>query len=78
MSVPIIAGVTFAFRAAAGLGQWTYVAYGVLAEVVVVWALRPNIKRLVAGEERLVGWRARRNQSGEESTSQINGEDPGV
>jgi glycerol-3-phosphate acyltransferase PlsY len=78
MSVPIIAGVTFAIRAAAGLGQWTYVAYGVLAEVVVVWALRPNIKRLVAGEERLVGWRARRNQSGDESTSQINGEDPGV
>jgi len=59
MSVPLIAGVTLALRAAAGLSSWTLVMYGVLAELVVLWALRPNIKRLVAGEERLVGWRAR-------------------
>ena len=26
----------------------------------LIWALRPNIKRLLEGNERLVGWRARR------------------
>ncbi|MFN2148251.1 MAG: glycerol-3-phosphate acyltransferase [Anaerolineales bacterium] len=62
MSVPIITGVVLALRAAAGLNSWTYVAFGLLAEIVVLWALRPNILRLIAGEERLIGWRARRKQ----------------
>jgi len=78
MSVPLISGVVFAFRAAAGLGEWTYAAYGILAEMVVVWALRPNIKRLLAGEERLVGWRARRRQleiESEAGSSQEQAED---
>jgi glycerol-3-phosphate acyltransferase PlsY len=62
MSVPVIAGVTFAIRAMSGEGTWIYIFYGLLAEIVVLWALRPNIQRLIAGEERLVGWRARRQQ----------------
>jgi glycerol-3-phosphate acyltransferase PlsY len=36
-----------------------YVCGGLASAGVVVWALRPNIKRLLAGEERLVGPRAR-------------------
>ena len=60
MSVPIITGVVLALRAAAGLNEWTYVLFGLLAEIVVLRALRPNIQRLIAGEERLIGWRARR------------------
>jgi glycerol-3-phosphate acyltransferase PlsY len=36
-----------------------YVAGGVAAAAVVTWALRPNIKRLFNGTERLVGLRAR-------------------
>lgn len=37
-----------------------YVVGGLIAAAIVVWALRPNIKRLIAGTERLVGPRARR------------------
>jgi len=59
----IIAGmvlVTFIVRAALQADpNWWYVAYAAAAMVVVLWALRPNIKRLRAGTERLVGLRAR-------------------
>ena len=58
MSMPLIAAAAFAWRAMHGLGPWEYVAYGLIAEVLLLWSLRPNIKRLIAGEERIVGVRA--------------------
>ena len=39
-----------------------YVMYGVIAEIMLMWALRPNIKRLSQGTERVVGWRAKRQK----------------
>ena len=57
MSMPLIATIVFAWRAARGLGPWAYVAYGLLAEALLLYSLRPNIKRLIAGEERVVGLR---------------------
>lgn len=60
MSVSFLAGIIFAVRAALGLSPWAYVGYAILAELLVIWALRPNIKRLFKGDERLVGWRAHR------------------
>ena len=60
MSVALIAIVVFAVRAWMGLSPWQYIIYGVLAEILLLWALRPNIKRLLAGEERLHGWRTKR------------------
>ena len=59
MSLPIIAIIIFIIRASMGLSPWIYVLYGVLAELLLLWALRPNIKRLFDGTERLVGWRAK-------------------
>jgi acyl phosphate:glycerol-3-phosphate acyltransferase len=53
--VPIL----FAVRALVGKAPWEYVIYGVLTGILVVWALRPNIRRLKAGTERLVGPRAK-------------------
>jgi glycerol-3-phosphate acyltransferase PlsY len=61
MSLPIIAMIIFIVRASLGLSPWIYVLYGLLAELLLLWALRPNIKRLIAGNERLVGWRAKHN-----------------
>lgn len=59
----LIAGmvlVTFVVRAALQADpNWWYAAYGVAAAVAVAWALRPNIKRLREGTERMVGLRAR-------------------
>ena len=48
-----------AVEANAGAIPWAYVAYGVAAELLMMWALRPNLDRLRRGQERLVGWRAR-------------------
>ncbi|MBT3320904.1 MAG: glycerol-3-phosphate acyltransferase [Anaerolineae bacterium] len=59
MSVALIATVIFIVRAWMGLSPWQYILYGVLAEALLIWALRPNIKRLLAGEERLHGWRSK-------------------
>ena len=60
MSIGIFAMLLFAARAWLGLSSWIYVAYGLLAEVLLLWALRPNIKNLLNGAERGIGWRARR------------------
>ncbi|MFC2064842.1 glycerol-3-phosphate acyltransferase [Chloroflexota bacterium] len=63
MSVAFFAIIVFLVRAMMGLSPWAYVLYGVLAEILLVWALRPNIKRLREGTERLHGWRAKRKQA---------------
>lgn len=63
MSVPILAILIFAVHAYLGASPWQFVFYGVIAEIILIWALRPNIRRLLNGEERLVGWRARRKNA---------------
>ncbi|MGD8634082.1 MAG: glycerol-3-phosphate acyltransferase, partial [Anaerolineales bacterium] len=68
LSVPLLAGILFAWRAALGIGPWAYVLFAVLVEIIVAWALRPNIKRLIRGEERLVGWRAKKDIEKENET----------
>ena len=54
MSVAFFAIVVFAVRAALGLSSWMDVLFGVVAEILLIWALRPNIKSLLAGTERVV------------------------
>jgi glycerol-3-phosphate acyltransferase PlsY len=39
---------------------WQYIFYGILVQVILIWALRPNIKRLMNGTERISGLRARK------------------
>ena len=51
--------VLFAVRALVSKAPWEFAVYGIAAGTLVVWALRPNISRLKAGTERLVGPRAR-------------------
>jgi glycerol-3-phosphate acyltransferase PlsY len=60
MSIPLVATIIFAYRAWIGASPWQYVIYGIVTEIILIWALRPNILRLMNGTERLVGWRARR------------------
>lgn len=64
MSVALIAMAIFIVRAAMGLSPWQYIVYGLLAEFLLIWALRPNIKRLMEGNERLHGWRAKSPKRG--------------
>lgn len=61
MSVAFFAIIVFAIRALLGYGLWIDVLYGVLAEILLIWALRPNLQRLFSGQERIVrqslhGW----------------------
>ncbi|MFZ5911772.1 MAG: glycerol-3-phosphate acyltransferase [Chloroflexota bacterium] len=66
MSVAFFAIIIFGIRAWLGLTPWVDVVYGVLAEILLIWALRPNLQKLFAGQERIVkyslnGWiRSRR------------------
>ena len=53
--------VVFALRAILGVHEPIEIWYGVMAELLLILALRPNIKRLMAGNERVVkfslnGW----------------------
>lgn len=67
MAVALFAIILFAIRASQGLMPWIDVWYGVGAEILLIWALRPNLKKLFEGQERVVkyslnGWlRARRD-----------------
>lgn len=69
MTVPLVVIIVFAVRAALGQQDPVDVWYGVVAEILLLWALRPNIKKLVAGNERVIkyslnGWlRARKNSA---------------
>ena len=37
--------------------HWQYILYGVATLLILLWALRPNIKALMEGRERFHGWR---------------------
>jgi len=60
LTVGFVSIVVFVVRAWLGDGPWVYVAYGIVAELLIIWALRPNIKRIIDGTERPVGLRAAR------------------
>ena len=62
MSLPLLSSLIFLFLHLTGRAPWEYILLGVFGEIIVLWALRPNIQRLLAGEERLVGWRASRKE----------------
>jgi len=59
LTVGALMTVTLAIQANAGLVPWSYVAFGLGAEGLMLLALRPNLDRLRRGEERVVGLRAR-------------------
>lgn len=66
MAIGLVVIIIFAIRASLGLQNPIDISYGIVAELLLIWALRPNIKKLLAGKERVIhtslhGWlRARR------------------
>lgn len=70
MAVALYSTLAFAYFASQGIIPWAYVWYGVGAEILLVLALQPNIKRLFEGNERVVkyslnGWlKARKEKKG--------------
>jgi len=71
MAIGVVVIVVFGVRAWLGLQESTDIWYGVIAELLLIWALRPNIKKLFSGNERVVntslnGWlRARKQAKGQ-------------
>jgi glycerol-3-phosphate acyltransferase PlsY len=55
LSIGLMTILIFSVRAYLGLGPWEYIIYGIVAEILLVWTLRPNIKRLMEGTERRHG-----------------------
>lgn len=62
MAVALLATITFIITTILGITPWEYILYGILTEIMLIWALRPNIQRLMKGTERVTGWRARRKK----------------
>ncbi len=66
MAIGLVVTVVFIIRAALGYQNSLDIWYGIIATLFLIWALRPNIKKLFAGQERVVkyslnGWlRARK------------------
>jgi glycerol-3-phosphate acyltransferase PlsY len=64
LSMAAVTITIFAIRYALGIdATLAYLAGSLVAGLVVTWALRPNIRRVLNGTERLVGRRARRAES---------------
>ena len=61
MSVGIVSSLVFAVGALTGRLPAAYILYGVVAEGLLLWALRPNIHALRKGTERRVSWRAQKS-----------------
>jgi glycerol-3-phosphate acyltransferase PlsY len=70
MAIGVIVIIIFAIRAALDLQPSIDIWYGIMAELLLIWALRPNIQKLLAGKERVIkyslnGWlRARKEARG--------------
>lgn len=58
ISIAAAATVIFTVRAVVVDAPWQYIVFGILALLIVLYALRPNLKRLREGTERVVGLRA--------------------
>ena len=72
MAIGLVVTVVFAIYSWLGLLEPVNIWYGIIAELFLIWALRPNIKKLLAGKERVVkfslnGWLRARKEARAES-----------
>jgi glycerol-3-phosphate acyltransferase PlsY len=65
ISLPLIGSLILLIRFLNADQPWEYIFSGLLSEILIVWALIPNIKRLLNGTERLVGFRAKKKKQEE-------------
>lgn len=73
MAIGLVVTIVFVVRSSLGLLEPVTIWYGVIAELLLIWALRPNIKKLLTGNERVVkfslnGWLRARKQARIESS----------
>ncbi len=63
LSVAPVATAIFVIRYLSGVSPWQDILFGVIATLLLIWALRPNITALVEGRERFHGWRPWRKKA---------------
>lgn len=78
MAIGVVVIIIFAIRAALELQPSIDILYGVVAEILLIWALRPNIQKLLAGNERVIkyslnGWLKAKKEANAESKIMKNG-----
>lgn len=71
IGIGLIVITMFGINISNGLQNPIDIWYGILAELILLWALRPNLKKLLAGQERVVkyslnGWLRARKEAREE------------
>lgn len=69
LSVAVFSMVVFFITWLVGITPWQYILYCVFGLFLLAWSLRPNIKRLIEGNERVVGFRARKKGKDYSSSS---------
>ena len=69
ISVAVTSVVLFSVLAWLYGTPWQYAIYGILTGLILAYALRPNIRRLLNGTERVVGYRARGKKKDQQSPS---------
>ena len=60
ISIALTSTIIFIIGAIYDMTPWPYLVYGLLAEILILIALRPNIQRLVDGTERIHGLRSKK------------------
>ena len=71
ISISLTATIIFALLYFFGYStHWQYIVYGLATFVILLWALRPNIKALMEGRERFHGWRPWRKKEAEAKKSE--------
>ncbi|MCL4531074.1 MAG: glycerol-3-phosphate acyltransferase [Chloroflexi bacterium] len=57
LSISLTAILLFTVLYLLGRAPWQYIIYGGATLLILLWALRPNIRALIEGRERFHGWR---------------------
>jgi glycerol-3-phosphate acyltransferase PlsY len=67
LSIAFLSTVLFSIRAIDGSSPWAYATYGILALILLIIALIPNIKSLIKGTERLHGFRSKKSGNNDQA-----------
>lgn len=62
ISFAVVATIIFSVLYVTSSYPWQYIFYGLISLLLLLWALRPNLIRLMNGTERLVGYRAKKQK----------------
>lgn len=69
LSFAVVSIIIFIITWLKGITPWQYILYAIISGILLAISLRPNIQRLIQGNERVVGYRARKKEKDHSSSS---------